>query len=176
MPDIRFTGTYLLSSVYDSVFRSTGRADNMPLEDISLKDILGESVEISIYLEIPLENVQTPYITIRQLDSGKKIDSYNHYWRHALFDVEYIPDDSVQSKNIELLEISEVLIVYLTRVKTPTGVNLHARSLKSEIIDGVLHVFADYEQLTVEPVPDAPTMETIDHNVYIKDDTERTDK
>ncbi len=112
------------------------------------------------YIEVPAQGARLPYIFVAQLQTEQTPDNRLRFNRYYFFDVRYHPDDKKGSQYREITNVAERLKACLRQIPTD-DVPVRATSIRSETVDGVLHVFADYFVRVMLPEPEAPDMQTI---------------
>lgn len=73
-------------------------------------------------------------------------------------DVQYIPEDP--GNNAEMIQIAGDLIEQLEFITLPSGDLLHGTGMSFEVVDGVLHVFVNYNLPMIRPT-DTISMENV---------------
>ncbi len=120
------------------------------------------------YIEVPAQGYTLPYIFVSQLNTEQTPDTRLRFSRFYFFDVRYHPDDKKKSQNREIANIAERLKECLRLIPTDDK-PVRASSIRSEVVDGVLHVFADYPVRVMLPEPKVPSMETLKTTENIKE-------
>jgi hypothetical protein len=121
------------------------------------------------YVEVPVQGCELPYLFVAQLQAAQEPDTRLRFNRHYFFDVRYHPDVEHGSRYREMARVAERLMGCLQLVPTD-DTPVRASSVRSETVDGVLHVFADYPVRVMLPEPEVPDMETLEITEKIKEE------
>jgi hypothetical protein len=112
------------------------------------------------YVEVPAQGCAPEYLFVAQLQDEQTPDNRLRFNRYYFFDVRYHRDDKKGSQYRKTAAIAERLKGCLQLVATDDK-PVRASSIRSETVDGVLHVFADYPVRVMLPEPETPDMETL---------------
>lgn len=129
----------------------------------------GVSDEIDVYNEIPVQGAKLPYVFVQQINMEQQPDNPRRHNRFYLFDVRYHPDEKTGSAYGETAAMVERLCACLWIIDTADQ-PVRARSIRTEIADGVLHVFAEYPVRVLVAPDDEPMMESLDIQEKIKEE------
>ena len=107
------------------------------------------SEDYEIYTEEVKQDFQEPcfFITLLSLDQTQIIG--NRYSRTQPFDIHYFP--KVEGSNSEILEVTEVLVNALEYIMIDEGL-IRGTKMNSEVVDGVLHFFVNYNMHVIKEV------------------------
>jgi len=111
------------------------------------------------YIESIEQGLQEPCFFIKLLTSDQTQIIGKRYFRQQPFDIHYFP--STEDANAEMLNIADSLNDALEYITLENGDVLHGTKLNGEIIDGVLHFFANYNLYVIKTEVVADYMEDV---------------
>ena len=116
-----------------------------------------------IMAERPTQNTPGEYLFVHQINREQTPDNGPFHNRFYFFDIRFHPDDKTGTAYRRFTVIEEELTEALLYVKTDDQ-PVKARSMRSEIQNGVLHFFVDYPVRVLLPAEPIPDMKTYDLN------------
>lgn len=133
------------------------------------KAVVGRFGRDMVYPERPQQGAPKEYLFVHQINREQAPDNGLFHNRFYFFDIRYHPDDKKKTSYRRFTEITEELSEILLYVETDDQ-PVKASSMRSEIVDGVLHFFVDYPvrvYFYTDPIPD---METLDIGEHLKEE------
>ncbi|WP_438349932.1 phage tail terminator family protein [Paenibacillus sp. FA6] len=107
---------------------------------IKLNQVFGE--DYTIYTESVKQGLEEPCFFIVLLTSRQTQVIGKRYFREQPFDIHYFP--STTDQKTEMHEIVDRLNDALEYITTISGDLLRGTNINSEVVDGVLHFFVNY--------------------------------
>lgn len=119
----------------------------------SIFNSISENYEI--YTEKIEQDLQEPcfFITLLNLDQSQIVG--NRYSRTQPFDIHYFP--KVESSNIEMLEVTEILLNSLEYITIDEGL-IRGTKMHAEVVNGVLHFFVNYDMHVIKTITKEESM------------------
>lgn len=131
----------------------------------ALSEEFGSDYEI--YTEDVHEGLVEPCFTVRLLKPSQEQFLNNRYYQTHLFCIHYFPksDDA----NDECFDVSDRLNECLEYI-TVDGDLIRGTNMNSEMTDGVLSFFVNYDMFVIKKRDEVPVMETYTQTTSVKDD------
>lgn len=119
---------------------------------------------IKIYGEEIVQGFEAPAFFVKLLSAVQTQELGPRYMRMHSFDVHYF---SLDDKNEDAHDIAEKLYEVLEVIEY-NGVQYRGTNMNHEIVDRVLHFFVDYNVHVRRVAPEAPMMQNMEQEGYIK--------
>lgn len=116
---------------------------------IKLNSVFGAGY--TIYTESVAQGLKEPCFFIALLDKSQQQVVGIRYLNTQPFDIHYFP--STLNKNTESYDVAEKLESALEYITLPNGDILRGTKIHSEMVDGVLHFFVNYD-FHIYKIPD----------------------
>ena len=126
--------------------------------------------ELDIYTKGVTQKLGPPCFFIKLIQTERTARVGSRAYREHSFDVHFFPED--REDNDKMMDMADCLEEILLLVKLQDGTMAHGKSLKSEIIDGVLHVYVDYNLFTVRK-EEKEKMEKLEEIKFDRKDDEK---
>lgn len=119
---------------------------------------------IKIYGEEIVQGFEAPAFFVKLLSTAQTQELGPRYARMYSFDVHYFPLDG---QNEDAFDIAEKLYEVLEVIEY-NGVQYRGTNMNHEVVDRVLHFFVAYNVHVRRVAPEAPMMQNMEQEGYIK--------
>lgn len=120
--------------------------------------------DYEIYEDEVEQGLNAPCFLISEIDNSLKLVLGNRYLSSHSFDIHYFPKENHVR---EMHQVSDALFGTLEYINTEEGL-IMGSNLRSNIQDGVLHFFVDYEFFAVKDVKKEESMQEMNTNISKK--------
>lgn len=128
------------------------------------KGIDGVFEDCEIYEDEIEQGLNEPCFLIAEIDNSMELVLGSRYKESHSFDIHYFPKENFVR---EMHQVSDVLFEILEYIDTGEGL-LRGSNLRSNIQDGVLHFFVDYEFFVMKNRKREAPMEELDARISKK--------
>lgn len=128
------------------------------------KGIDGVFEDCEIYEDEIEQGLNEPCFLIAEIDNSMELVLGSRYKESHSFDIHYFPKENLVR---EMHQVSDVLFEILEYIDTGEGL-LRGSNLRSNIQDGVLHFFVDYEFFVMKNRKREEPMEELDTRISKK--------
>ena len=117
--------------------------------------------EINVYGEEQDQGLEKPYFYVKLLSAAQKQLSGQRYQRKYTFEIQYFPaaQESTDETAEGLYEKMELI--------TAGGSLVRGSGMRHELVDGVLHWFADYDFQILRSVEPDPLMQSLQQEGFL---------
>lgn len=119
---------------------------------------------IKIYGEEIGQGFEAPAFFVKPLSTAQTQELGPRYARMHSFDVHYFP---LNGQNEDAFDIAEKLYEVLEVIEY-NGVQYRGTNMNHEVVNRVLHFFVDYNVHVRRVAPEAPMMQNMEQEGYIK--------
>lgn len=113
---------------------------------IALYDAFGDGYEI--YQNDVSQGLQEPCFFIALIEDSRVRRIGKRWQQDMTLDIHYFP--TTNGNNAEMCNISEQMFAALEFIMLPDGQMIHGFGMRSEIIDGALHFFVNYNVFLID--------------------------
>ena len=115
----------------------------------------------NIYKDTPVQGLNKPCFFVHQLNHDTTQEMRNRAQKDYLIDIRYHPLESDTESQTTMNMIQEKLCSVVDTISVISQ-SVKAKSLKSQVVDGVLHTIVSYSFKVVKQPAEQPLMETVE--------------